>query len=66
MRALLLWVGRLSGAAGVVLCAVAIAARLSGLYHLGGFQVVTLLQAGTTAMVAAALAYVAAIADTGR
>jgi hypothetical protein len=53
MEIVLLWIGRLVGLAGVALCAWAIFNRLSGSYFAGGFQVGTLLQAGTAAMLAA-------------
>ncbi len=50
MEALLLWIGRLAGLAGVLVCAVAVAVRLSGAYWLAGFQAGTLLLAGMAAM----------------
>ena len=46
MESLLLWVGRLAGVAGIVLCAWAVYNRVAGSYFAGGFQVGTLLQAG--------------------
>jgi len=60
---LLRWIGRLGGAAGVVLCAAAVFARLRSVYNLAGFQVGTLLLAGIAAMLVGCLAYVAAIAE---
>jgi hypothetical protein len=60
---LLIWVGRLGGIAGVVLCAIAVLVRLRGVYSLAGFQVGTLLLAGIGAMVLGCLAYLAAIAE---
>src|SRR5262245_6703004 len=45
----LLWIGRLIGTAGVLLTALAALVRISGVYALGGFQVITLLFAGTAA-----------------
>lgn len=50
MEPLLLWVGRLAGLAGVLVCAVAVVVRLSGAYWLAGFQVGTLLLAGMAVM----------------
>ena len=50
METLLLWVGRLAGFGGVVLCAWAVIMRIQGSYFAGGFQVGTLLQAGMTAI----------------
>jgi len=60
---LLRWVGRLGGAAGVVLCAVAVVARLRGVYTFASFQVGTLLLAGIAAMLVGCLGYLAAIAE---
>ena len=51
METLLIWTGRLAGLAGVVVCVIAGAARLSGAYWLGGFQATTLLQVGVAGMV---------------
>lgn len=64
MSGLLLWVGRLAGLAGALLCAVAGAARLSGSYQLGSYQALTVLDAGTALMVMGGLAYVAALAES--
>jgi hypothetical protein len=50
METLLLWIGRLAGLVGVLVCAVAVAVRLSGAYWLAGFQAGTLLLAGMAAM----------------
>jgi hypothetical protein len=52
MSDMLLWVGRWAGAIGILLCVVGAGARLAGEYWLGGFQVGTLLLAGTSAMIA--------------
>ena len=64
MSGLLLWVGRLAGLAGVLLCGVAAAVRLSGGYQLGAYQALTVLDAGTALMVMGALAYAAALAES--
>jgi len=63
---LLLWIGRLGGAAGVVICAVAVLGRLRGVYNLAGFQIGTLLLAGIAAMVVGCLGYLVAIAERPR
>ena len=63
MPEVLLWIGRLAGAVGVLLSAAAVLARFSGAYTLGSFQVTTLLQAGTAAMVLACLGYIASVAE---
>ena len=43
--------GRILGALGVLVCAVAVAARALGNYHLLGVEAGSLLQAGTSAVV---------------
>ncbi len=63
---ILLWIGRLSGAVGVLLTAVSVGARLAGKYELGSFQSLTLLDAGTAGMVMACLAYIAVLAERQR
>jgi hypothetical protein len=60
---LLLWIGRVGGIVGVIVCAVAVLARLRGVYNLVGFQVGTLLLVGIAAMLAGCLGYLAAIAE---
>ena len=52
MNVLLLWLGRAAGLTGLLLCFVAGTLRVSGQYWIGGFQAITLLQAGVAAMVA--------------
>lgn len=64
MSGLLMWVGRLAGLAGALLCGVAGAARLSGAYQLGSYQALTVLDAGTALMVMGGLAYAAALAES--
>jgi len=66
VETLLRWIGRLGGAAGIVLCAVAVLLRLRGVYNFAGFQIGTLLLAGIAAMMLGCLAYVAAIAERPR
>jgi hypothetical protein len=51
MNALLLLLGRAAGLGGILLCVVAGAARLSGQYYMGNYQLTTLLQAGIAAVV---------------
>lgn len=43
--------GRVIGALGILLCALAVIWRLLGNFHLGGFEVASLLQGGTSAVV---------------
>jgi hypothetical protein len=63
MHGMLMWIGRVASLLGVGLCAVAIAVRASGGYQLGSFQALTLLDAGTAAMVMGCLAYIASFAE---
>jgi hypothetical protein len=52
MNNTLLWLGRGAGAIGALVCVVAIVTRVAGKYWLAGFQVGTLLLAGTAALIA--------------
>jgi hypothetical protein len=62
----LLWVGRLAGLLGVLVCGVAFAARAASVWRVGSFQIGALLQAGVTFMLLGALAYVAYMAERRR
>ena len=55
MDILLLWVGRLAGLGGVLLCVWAVYNRLGGSFFASGFQVGTLLQAGTASILVGCL-----------
>ena len=67
MESLLLWVGRLAGLGGVLLCAWAVTMRIQGSYFAGGFQVGTLLQAGMTAILIGCLCLLVVLTNrTGR
>lgn len=59
---ILLKLGRIAGVVGVLLCVAGVAVRLGGEYWIAGFQVGTLLQAGTTAMVFGCLCFLAVLA----
>lgn len=63
MKTVLIWAARIAGVAGVAALALAFAGRLAGMYWIGGFQVGTVLQAGMAAMLAACLAYLAALVE---
>jgi len=63
---LLLWMGRIGGVAGVILCAVAIVVRLRGEFNLGGFQIGTLLLGGMAAVLLGCLGYLAFLAERER
>ena len=62
MNDMLLLLGRIAGIAGALLCIGAIALRVVGQYSLGGFQVGTLLLAGSAAMVGGCLCFLWVIA----
>jgi hypothetical protein len=66
MRTLLIWAARLSALAGLVLIALAVVTRFGGAYKVASFDVATVLFGGMVAMVAACLAYVAALAEYSR
>ena len=53
MTAATIWAGRIVGIIGLLVCALAVLARVTGHYTLGGFQVGTLLVAGIAALAAA-------------
>ena len=57
MNNLLLWLGRLAGVVGALVCVAAIAVRVGGQYWMGGYQVGTLLLAGSAAMVGGCLCF---------
>lgn len=63
MRKLLLWMGRVAGFVGVILCVVAVVARLRGDFFLGGFQVGTLLIGGMAALLVGCIGYLAYLAE---
>jgi hypothetical protein len=63
MNGLLLWLGRIAGGAGALVCALSAIARLKGEYFLGSFQVGTLLQAGTALMTFACLCILVGLAQ---
>ena len=66
MGKLLLWMGRVGGVVGVILCAGAVLSRLRVDFSLGGFQVGTLLLAGMTALLFGCLGYLAFLAERER
>jgi len=66
MEAFLLWVGRLGGIAGAIICALAVLVRFLGIYNVAGFQVGTLLLAGIAATSLGCIGYLAAIAERRR
>ena len=63
MLAVLIWLARIAAVAGVSLIAVAVVARVSGLYTLGGFSSGTILLGGMAAVLLACLGYVTALAE---
>jgi hypothetical protein len=63
MNDALLWIGRAVGVVGLLLCAMAVVARFAGQYFIAGYQVGTMLQAGTAAMSAGCLAFLWVLAS---
>ncbi len=63
METLLVWIGRLAGAVGVLVGAVAAAVRVTGSYWLGGFQLGTLLLGGMAAMMVGCLCFLAVLVN---
>jgi len=66
MAHLLTWIGRLAGCTGVLVCAVALLARVTHTWGVGGVQIGTLLQLGMASMILACLAYCAELAERPR
>jgi len=63
METLLIWTGRLAGLAGVLLCVIAVAGRLSGAYRLFQFEALTVLQVGVAGMVLGCLCLLMALIE---
>ena len=63
MEGLLVWIGRLAGLSGVLLCAVATLFRFSGRFLVGGFQVSTLAQVGIAGMILGCLCFSAVLTE---
>jgi hypothetical protein len=53
----------MGGVVGVLLCTVAVLARLRGVYGIAGFQIGTVLLAGMAAMLIGCVGYLAALAE---
>jgi hypothetical protein len=66
MANLLIWIGRVAGCLGVLVCAMALGARVTGTWSVGGMQIGTLFQFGMAAMILGGLAYCAALAERPR
>ena len=62
LKVLLLWVGRLAGLAGVLICAVAAVVRVGGSHMVGGYTSSSVLQAGIAVMLLGCLGYLALLA----
>ena len=65
MLTLLLWIGRIAGVGGSVLCAIAVLARIRGVYGIAGFQIGTVLLGGMALMLTACLCYIVVVAERG-
>jgi len=66
METLFVWLGRIAALAGVLIAGVAVYGRLTGNYYFGGFQVGTLLQAGTVALLVACVCFLLVLVDRPR
>jgi hypothetical protein len=66
MDILLIWLGRIGGIVGALLCAFAVVMRLAGNYWFGGFQVGTLLAGGAVAMIFGCLCFAAYLVQNAR
>jgi hypothetical protein len=66
MNDLLLWIGRVAGIGGVLLCAVAAALRVSGHYWIEGFQIGTLLLMGIAVMVVGCVSFLAVLTNRSK
>ena len=64
MNNLLLWIGRVAGGIGALVCAIAVVTRVAGIFWLGGLQVTTWLLGGMALMLGACLSYTAALAES--
>lgn len=63
MERLLLWLGRVAGIAGALICFLAGAIRLTGNYWLGGFQVGSLMTLGLAGMTLGCLCFLAVLIE---
>lgn len=63
---LLLWTGRIAGLVGLGTVGCAAALRATGVWHLGGMQLGTLLHAGVAALALGTWAYAASVAERDR
>lgn len=61
MEMALVWIGRVAGVAGAVLCVVAVVVRLGGTYYLAEIPVGQVFQVGMAAMLAGCLGLLAAV-----
>ena len=66
MQQLLTLTGSIAAIFGLLLCAIAGLARLSGLYHLAGYEATTIFTVGTGLMVFACLAKLEALSAQQR
>jgi hypothetical protein len=66
MERSLIWLGRIGGIAGIVICAIAVLTRLMGAYWLAGFQTSTLLLAGMAGMIFACLCFLTVLTERAK
>ena len=61
MESLLLWIARVAAVVGILICAVAVATRLSGEFIMLSIQTGTLFQAGMAVMLVGCLSFLAVL-----
>jgi len=63
MNNLLIWIGRVAGLSGLIAVSAAVMLRATGVWHLGGLQIGTLMNAGVAALALGTWAYAASLAE---
>ena len=66
MNNLLIWIGRVAGLIGLLVVGTAVMLRATGVWHLGGLQIGTLMNAGVAALALGTWAYAASLAERKR
>jgi len=66
MENVVVWIGRVSGLGGILLCILAVTVRMSGRFLLGAFQIGTVLEAGIAAMILGCFCFLAVLMERVR
>lgn len=66
MESILLLLGRLAALAGILICALAIYGRLTGMFYFLGFQVGTLLQVAAVTLLIGCVCFLIVLVDRSR